>query len=259
MEDTPKIDAHAHVWDRTCTMVPGARYHPDYEATIDDYLRILDAHDIEMAVLVQPSFLGTDNRYLLDCLKAHPSRLRGIVVLEPGTPGTALDDMTTLGVIGMRYNLLSLPPMWLSQPEYQILTSQAVQRNWWIEVQANGPDWPFVLQVLSQADLMIDHFGKPSDVPCPGWEALLTRNPTKTCIKLSAPYRQQPFDLRLVARRLIKHYGADRCLWGSDWPWTQHEDAHSYAESVAWLHNWTETADRRVIGNRQELLGFGSS
>lgn len=257
MEDTPKIDSHAHVWDRTCTMVPGARYHPSYEATIDDYLSVLDTQGVEKAVLVQPSFLGADNAYLLACLKTHPDRLRGIVVLDPGTSGAVLDDMTADGVIGMRYNLLSLPPMWLGQPEYQILTSLAVQRDWWIEVQANGPDWPFVLQVLSQTKLMIDHFGKPSDVPCLGWETILTRDPATTCVKLSAPYRQPPFDLRLVVRRLIKQFGSDRCLWGSDWPWTQHEDEQDYSDAMGWLADWTTPDDREVMSSAASgLLGF---
>ena len=40
MTDPPLVDSHAHVWDRSCVFVPGARYHPDYEATIDSYLQI---------------------------------------------------------------------------------------------------------------------------------------------------------------------------------------------------------------------------
>ena len=117
-------------------------YSPDYAAPIETFLKLLDGHGIEHAVLVQPSFLGGDNQYLLGCLRAYPDRLRGIVVLDPDISGAEIDDMTALGVIGMRYNLLSFPPMWLGKPVYQILTSLAVQRDWWIEVQANGPDWP---------------------------------------------------------------------------------------------------------------------
>lgn len=251
------IDSHAHVWDRTCEMVRGARYHPDYEATIDTYLGVLDAHGIERAVLVQPSFLGTDNSYLLACLRAHPDRLRGIVVLDPGTTGTEMDDLTAEGVIGLRYNLLSLPPAWLAKPEYQVLTQLAVQRDWWVEVQVHGPDWPFVLPMLSHAPLMVDHFGKPGDVPCAGFEALLTRDPASTCVKLSAPYRQTAVDLRLTARRLITHFGAERCLWGSDWPWTQHENHHGYADTIHWLQDWTTPEQRQVIcRDAPNLLGF---
>lgn len=263
MEDTPRrdaplVDSHAHVWDESCQMVPGARYHPDYTAPIDAYLRVLDAHGIEQAVLVQPSFLGSDNTYLLACLKAHPDRLRGIAVLDPGTPGDQMDDMAAAGVIGLRYNLLSLPPMWLGKPEYQILTSQAGQRDWWIEVQADGPDWPFVLRILEDAPLMIDHFGRPGDIPCDGFEAILARAPQRTCVKFSAPYRLAGHDPRLLARRLIGHFGAERCLWGSDWPWTQHEGRHDYADCIRWLTDWTSVGDRAAMVATQHMLGFGA-
>ena len=257
MADNPLVDSHAHVWDRHCAFVPGARYHPDYEATIDTYLAVLDANGIEKAVLVQPSFLGTDNGYLLRCLKAHPDRLRGIVVLDPAATGDQVDDLTALGVIGMRYNLLSLPPMWLSGGDYLALSTLASRRDWWIEVQADGPDWPFVLEVLDGHKLMIDHFGRPGEVPCAGFEALLNRPPENTCIKLSAPYRQRPHDLALLARRLIGHFGAERCLWGSDWPWTQHEGRHSYADTLAWLEDWTTPEQRMAMAKAAPALcGF---
>ncbi|MEM1164333.1 MAG: amidohydrolase family protein, partial [Pseudomonadota bacterium] len=133
----------------------------------------------------------------------------------------------------------------------------AVQRDWWVEVQADGPDWPHVLQMLEGARLMVDHFGRPMDVPCPGFEAILERDPDITCVKLSAPYRQQGFNLQLAARRLIGHFGAERCLWGSDWPWTQHEGSHEYADCLSWLEDWTNEDDRAGMHQAAEALGFG--
>ena len=259
MADRPRIDSHAHVWDRHCTFVAGARYHPGYEATIDSYLRVLDAHDINRAVLVQPSFLGTDNRYLLDALRACPDRLRGIVVLDPATSASALDDMTALGVIGLRYNLLSMAPGDLAAPAWQDLTARASARQWWIEVQAKGEDWPAVLDLLTGARLMIDHFGKPSGPDCPGQAGLRARRPERTCVKLSAPYRQQVRDLPAIAQGLMDQFTPARCLWGSDWPWTQHEGRHSYARSQAWLDLWTTPEQRAAMAATEAtLLGFAA-
>ena len=251
------IDAHAHVWDASCRPVPGARYHPGYIAPTYDFLRILDAHGIAQAVLVQPSFLGADNRYLLDALRAHPDRLRGIVVLEPGISADAMDDMTALGVIGLRYNLLSLPPAELATDRYANLTEQATARGWWIEVQAHGQDWPMFLPHLAKAPLMIDHFGKPSGPDCPGFQAVLRRDPANTCAKLSAPYRQAIPDMTPYAAQLIQRFGADRCLWGSDWPWTQHEQRHTYATCLKWLRDWTSPEKRAyALKEHAGLLGF---
>ena len=47
-----------------------------------DYLGRLRAHGFSHGVLVQPSFLGTDNRYLLSALQTVPGQLRGVVMLE---------------------------------------------------------------------------------------------------------------------------------------------------------------------------------
>jgi len=249
------IDAHAHVWDRTCRFVPGARYHPAYEATIATYLRLLDAHGIARAVLVQPSFLGTDNGYLLACLRAHPDRLRGIVVLDPGAGDAELDDLTAAGVIGLRYNLLSLDKACLTAPDHRALTGRARARDWWVEVQADGPDWPLVLDTLGDVRLMVDHLARPSGPDCPGLAAVLARAPEDTCVKLSAPYRL-PTDPLPAARRMLDRFGPGRCLWGSDWPHTQHEDRASFAAMRAWLDTIAGPADRARLGGGGTLLGF---
>lgn len=257
MINPPKIDSHAHVWDRSCTIVEGARYRPDYEATVGTYLRILDTNGIEQGVLVQPSFLGTDNRYLLDCLKAHPDRLRGIVMLKPDVQTDQIAELVAQGVIGVRYNLLSLAPSQLAGPEYRALTKEIADAGLWIEVQAHGVDWPDVLETLGDVPLMVDHFGKPSGPDCVGLRAILQRNPAKSCVKLSAPYRQVPEQMAPFACSLLDHFGAERCLWGSDWPWTQHEAQHDYSDSMRWLEGWTNEAERKQMRSAApDLLGF---
>lgn len=254
MINPPLIDSHVHVWDRSCTLIEGARYHPDYEAMIGTYLDILDAHSIGKAVLVQPSFLGTDNTYLLDCLRAHPDRLRGIVVLDPATTETELDDLTAAGVIGARFNLIGHAPVSIATPEATRFIRAISARNWWSEVQLEGEHWPIVLDTLnaSGARIMVDHFGKPSGPDCPGHLALLNADPARICVKFSAPYRQRISDLAPYARAFLDAWGPERCLWGSDWPWTQNEGNHSYAETISWLEDWTCDAERRAMRNRAD-------
>lgn len=256
MTDPPRIDAHAHVWDRTCTFVPAARYHPPYEATIDDYLRLLDRHGIERAVLDQPSFLGTDNGYLLRCLQAHRDRLRGIVVVAPDISDAALDDMAAMGVIGVRYNLLSHPAAMLAEPATRALTERAARRGWWIEVHAEGLDWPAVLDAIGDAPLMVDHFGRPSGPDCPGLAALLART-GRHCVTLSAPYRQSIADIAVIAGAFLDAWSPAACLWASDWPWTQHEGRYDFATSIRWLDDWTRSEQRQAMAAAApSLCGF---
>src|SRR3546814_2846987 len=75
------------------------------EALLSDYMAMLDALGIERAVLVQPSAYGTDNTLLLDCLAAHPERLRGIAILDlDRTDDRRLAELRQTGVRGLRFN-----------------------------------------------------------------------------------------------------------------------------------------------------------
>lgn len=49
-----------------------ASHAPDYDALLDDYLALLHTRDISHGVLVQPSFLGTDNSYFVNALRRYP-------------------------------------------------------------------------------------------------------------------------------------------------------------------------------------------
>lgn len=258
MSATGRVDSHLHVWDRSCPIVAGSRYHPDYEATIETCLALLDAHDVERAVLVQPSFLGTDNSYLLRCLDAFPDRLRGIVVVGPETPLAEIEDMRAKGVIGHRYNLLSLAPDALATDPYRTLTSHAAASGWWTEVQAPWVVWPGIVPILAEdrARVMVDHFGLPSGAGCPGIEAIRTLPGERVCLKLSAPYRQKSADYRAAVEPWINAWAAPNLLWGSDWPWTQHEGQHSYRDCMDWLDTWTNAHMRRALEGAAALSGF---
>ena len=253
---TDLTDSHAHVWDRSCTYVSGARYHPGYEATIDDYLQLLDSHEIQRAILVQPSFLGSDNTYLLEALRRHPDRLRGVVVLDPAVSDAALDDMAALGVIGHRYNLLSLPFEELWAPAYRDLTNRLTTRNWWTQIQAPGLVWADVVPLMRQAGakLIVDHFGLPSGSGCPGIAALRSIDPEHVVLKLSAPYRQTTAHFTVAVRQGMKTRQSIGLLWGSDWPWTQHEGQHCYQASIDWLEDWTTPAEQKAREAAQNML-----
>lgn len=242
-------DSHAHVWDRSCTIIPDARHRPAYEATAESYMRVLDRHGIERAVLVQPSFLGTDNSYLLACLKANPDRFVGIVVLDPSVSDAALDEMSAAGVIGQRYNLIGRDPQMITEPPYRDLTRRLTERGWWIQVQARGRDWPGLAPAIAEdrAALIVDHFGLPEDGAPPLAQVLTQHAPAAVRIKLSAPYRQSLHDIVPAARALVDRFGPEACLWGSDWPWTQHEQRHGYAETIAWLEAWMTGAERTAL------------
>src|SRR5919202_2830883 len=102
------VDTHTHVFKRGLPLADVRRYAPDYDATPEDYIRVLDANGVSHAVLVQPSFLGTDNSYLVDALRQQP-RFRGIAVVPPTVSRDELRALDEAGVAGIRLNRIGLP------------------------------------------------------------------------------------------------------------------------------------------------------
>lgn len=114
-------DSHVHVFDLArYPLAPNAPYKPAATKTADDLVAFEStALGIRHAVLVQMSVHGTDNRNLLDELRAlggPQGHARAVVVInpDPTAPSTAggVDDATlaawhALGVRGVRVNFSS--------------------------------------------------------------------------------------------------------------------------------------------------------
>src|SRR5437762_2208870 len=101
-----RVDAHTHVFSRSSPMSSGRRYTPGYDATPTALFGHLAAHGMTHAVLVQPSFLGTDNSELLNAIAAHPERLRGVAVIDFDVSDRELCALREGGVVGVRFNLV---------------------------------------------------------------------------------------------------------------------------------------------------------
>jgi predicted TIM-barrel fold metal-dependent hydrolase len=249
------VDTHAHVFVRALKPVPGARYEPGYDAPLEVWFALQDATGVTHGVLVQPSFLGTDNSYLLAALDAHPNRLRGSVVVDPSLTAREIAQWDARGVRGIRLNVLHQKDMPdYSAPEWAGLFARIAERGWHVEVHASGEQMSLAIGSLAScpAPLVFDHFALPDPEPgtdCPNLQSLVRlaeRRPVY--VKLSAPYRLGGGDALQYARFWLAHLGAERLVWGSDWPWTNFEHARSYADFVADLFRWVpEAADRQLI------------
>lgn len=257
-EGTPgAFDAHVHLYANDLPMVAGRRYTPDDAATLDDLATLLLANGLAGALVVQPSFLGTDNSHLVACLadaaRDHPDlTLRGVAVLDPDTPVDEMARLAEAGITGMRLNLVGggdLPD--LAAPTWRRHIATANDLGWHVELHLESPRLPALLPALLDAceRLVIDHFGRPDPVrglACPGMKALLAAPAARITVKLSAPYRTFPTLTSdeaasycvPFARALADRFGADRLAWASDWPWTQFTGRHSYAQTCAWRALW---------------------
>ena len=246
------IDGHAHVFVPGLPMLRERRHTPDYSATVDDYARQLAAQRISHGVLVQPSFLGTDNAFLLGMLARYPKRFRGVVVVEPEIAEARLEALARCGVVGVRLNLLGTALPDLAQPSWQRFMARIKALDWHIEVQRQAADLPYLLNAMlrSGCKVVVDHFGRPEPrqgTADPGFQYLLGQGDSgQVWVKLSGAYRcaaghadpaGQAFGER-ASGLLLRAFSSSRLLWGSDWPHTQHRQWVDFAAAKASLAQW---------------------
>ncbi len=249
------FDGHAHVFSTDLPMTPIRRYTPDQAAPFEAYCRLLRTHSLDGALLVQPSFLGIDNRYLLrsltDARDIPDLQFRGVAMTDLDTSASELAHLADAGVVGMRLNQLDRTMPNLRSQEWRAHLRDLADLGWHLEIQIEGARLPDVLPLLLDHTpcLVVDHFGLPEDGDwrhCPGFHALLNAPRDRVMVKLSAPYRAFRVDVNTkltqaaasAARALMAHFGPTRLIWGSDWPWTRHESGRSFEEALAWRTQW---------------------
>ncbi|MDH0747010.1 amidohydrolase family protein [Pseudomonas sp. GD03842] len=241
------IDGHAHVFSRELDLTSARRYSPDYDATLAMYQHTLHSHGLSHGVLVQPSFLGTDNRYLLDALKQAPEQLRGVAVVERDIARAELEEMDRQGVVGIRLNLMGKALPDFSEPQWKVLFGHVAELGWHVELHRHVMDIPTLIHGLMPfgVKIVVDHFGRPdarSGLDQAGLREMLELGLSgQVWAKVSGIYRlegtpQENLEFaRALLPLLLQTFGPQRLVWGSDWPHTQHEQRISYASVVEQL------------------------
>ena len=239
------VDSHFHVFEAQQS-VPGARYSPRYAASLATWREASQAAAVTHGVLVQTSFLGTDNTYLLAHLKQHPDTLRGVAVVAPSAGLGQLEDLHGHGVRGIRLNLAGLSHDMAAWSAAKPLWDAVLRLGWHVELHTDVGALPKVLAALPQAlPVVIDHFGKPAKASLRDDTVVaVQRRSTGAAlpnvhIKLSAAYRlQAELSPRDLAALWLGELGPQALLWGSDWPSTNFETQADYPALHAALEDW---------------------
>lgn len=229
------IDSHAHVFMLDLPMAAGRRYTPAQNAPLADYLAHLDAHGCTHGVLIQPSFLGYDNSFMLQAIAQTKPRLRGVACVEPSVTMPELAALDKGGIVGIRLNIIDGVQPDLQTDSWQNLLDKVKELNWHVEVHCRSNKLSDMIATLLKQDVkvVIDHFGRPSDCQPArdyGFQQLLEwgRSGMIWC-KLSGAYRisaaaaeGHKFFASAIPL-LVENLGSHRLMWGSDWPHTQFE------------------------------------
>lgn len=239
-------DCHFHVFNAS-EGAAGARYVPAYTSTLDDWASAARPCGVTRGVIVQPSFLGTDNSRMLAAIAQQPHALRGVAVVAPEVTVPELQALHASGVRGVRLNL--------SGVRDDVAAMRDISPQWWSALfEANlhlelhtdvgrvAALLPFVPRDIT---VVLDHFGKPELISSNDATitAVCARNALggATYVTLSGAYRQSvPNTPRCaeIATLWRDEVGIERLLWGSDWPCTNHEHAANYAALFDALRAW---------------------
>ena len=246
------IDSHVHVWvqqPEKYPWLPVGGYIPNTEAPVEKLLEIMALNGVDRAVLVQPTPYGWNNRYLMDAAKIAPDKFRTICLVDPMSPQN-VNEMKRLveldGVSGFRLNWNLQPvDVWEETPAHLSFWKTASELNRPICIQCTLEYIPLLrsmCQRFPQVHVVVDHLGRlntAGGITNFNFQQLLSLSQEpNTFIKISGLYycsRQSPpyTDLMPFLQTVLDSYGAERCLWGSDFPFIQeHWDYTSMLEFI---------------------------
>ena len=259
--EAPLVDTHFHVYTTDMPLAGDAWHKPAEDATIERLIKTLDDHGVLFGVIAAASIYGDYNDYSRLAVRTH-ERLRATAIVRPTIDAYTLEQMKADGFVGIRFQwrYLEKTPD-LTSPEYRLLLRRVRDLDWHIHLHDNSDRLPPAMAAIEAAGvkLVVDHFGRPREpqgVNCPGFRALLAAiERGRTWVKLSGGFRfSPPAAAAQYAEALLRHAGAERLVWGSDWPFAAHEDAVTYADTIATLHQWVpDAAVRRRIGGETPL------
>jgi predicted TIM-barrel fold metal-dependent hydrolase len=258
-------DCHVHVFDGAAP-ARGGHYVPPLRT-----LAMLDAAARPLGVghyvLVQPSVYGTDNRLMLEALRASGGRHRGVAVIDPQATDRELEAMHEAGVRGVRFNLVS--PVGNSARDWMRLAPRLQERGWHAQWYAPASQLAQIasLHEAHRVTAVLDHLAGTTVAMLHDdatWDALRALADAGAWIKLSGWYRlhsEAPFeDMVPLIERVARVFG-ERCVWGSDWPHTWFLHPESGREPPAYEDLWqpvraalSPESARAVIAKQPALL-----
>ena len=245
------IDSHVHVWTDDVGAYPLAPGHAIEQMKPASFAaEELLAHShpcgVDRIVLIQMSFYGFDNRYMLETISGRPQMFRGVALVDHARQGLAdtLERLQEGGVRGVRvYQLSGRPSAPLDTAEYEPLCGLAGDLGMAICPLLDPPLLPAVGRAALRfpgTTFVIDHLARigagnavePADV-----DALCALAEHPNClVKVSAFYalgeaKPPHDDLASLIRQVWLAFGADRLMWGTDCPYQVQNE--TYEDSLS--------------------------
>jgi predicted TIM-barrel fold metal-dependent hydrolase len=262
------IDAHVHVWTTNTTHWPLATGYQASDMdpasfTPKELMRHAAAAGVQRVVLIQMSYYGYDNSYMLHIIDRDPQIYRGVAIVDQSrSPTRRMKRLATRGVRGFRIQPHDKTPAdWLTSDGMKQMWSTAADERLAMCHLINPEFLPSVndmCQKYPKTPVVIDHFARigidgqirKSDVD----NLCRLADRPEVSVKVSAYYalgkKKMPYDdLGDMIARLRDCFGADRLMWASDCPFQVQGD-HTYAASIDLIRDrlpFLSTDERNLI------------
>jgi len=271
--DEEKIDCHNHIFDPArFAYRADTAYRPSMQeiGTAAQFAHLMDACGVRHALLVGPtSGYRTDNRCMLDAIAQGGDRFKGIAVVDNDVSRAELAQMKRAGVVGVAFNPAMEGVEVLDSAD--ALFHTLADLDMFAQIQVTGDQLVALQPLIARTGtrILIDHCGRPdvaAGIGQPGFQALLRlAESDRTVVKVSGLQKfsqlDYPYeDAQLFAQEILRAFGADRCVWGSDWPFLRASARMDYAPLLTLVQRLIPDPDtrRRVLwGTPYRLFGFG--
>ncbi|MBA0798851.1 hypothetical protein Gohar_009405 [Gossypium harknessii] len=254
------IDSHLHIWASPQEAADKYPYFPGQEPTLpghlDFLLQCMEEASVEGALIVQPINHKFDHSLVTSVLKKHPTKFVGCCLANPAENGTGVKQLEDLilkdGYRAVRFN----PYLW---PSGQQMTNEVGKAMFSRAGELGVPVGFMCMKGLNlhiseitelctefpSTAVLLDHlaFCKPplNDEEKLAFSELLklSRFP-QVYVKFSALFRvsrmSSPYlDLVPLLAEVVSNFGANRVMWGSDFPYVVPESGYKGAKEAACL------------------------
>ena len=232
------VDAHCHVFGpgNVFPYAPERKYTP-CDASKEQLFALRDHLGFDKNVIVQATCHGSDNRALVDALKASNNKARGVATVNRNVTDSELQDMHAAGVRGTRFNFVRRLADFTPRDVLLEIAHRITPLGWHVVIYFEALDLPELYDFFTAlpTTVVVDHMGRPDvtqPVNGPEFELFvkMMREHPNIWSKVSCPERLSLAGLKALhgerhayqdvvpfAKRLVETF-PDRVLWGTDWP-----------------------------------------
>lgn len=235
-----RVDAHHHVWDLARRPQPWTTGLAPLERSFayDELVPQLAAAGIDGTVVVH-TVASTEETHELLALAAEQPRLLGVVGwvdLTSESVGAELAGIRTLPggdcLVGVRHQLqVESDPDWLARPLVRRALQHLGEAGLAYDVVVSPEQLPVVTSAVDatpRTSFVLDHAGKPglAGGDLAAWRRDVTELARRehVSVKLSGLVTEADWDgwtvgdLLPAVEIVLEAFGAERTMWGSDWP-----------------------------------------